>query len=293
MQINKLIYFLSVANHLNFTKAAQECYLAQPAISQQITSLEQEVGFQLFKRSSRSVELTEAGKTFYEEIKNVVERYKNAVKKAENIAYGFKGMITIGVCGDVEEIFLPQILNKFKGMYPLIDVKFKKASIEEIRKQLENKIYDVVFTWPYDIEDLKSIDYKIIFEEDACAMMNFDNDLASKSAVSREELAGENNIMIEYKEKTKNYKYFCEFYSKHNIIPKSIITVPDGSILNLMIDLNMGISIVPKIIKKLNRPKVSFVEIEGEPHPIKFCLAYLKDNTNPCVDLFVKEASIS
>lgn len=134
MKINKLIYFLSVAEHLNFTKAAEECYLAQPAISQQITSLEQEIGFQLFKRSSRSVELTEAGKTFCEEIKSVVEKYKNAVKKAENVAYGFKEMIKIGICGDVEELFLPQILNKFKEMYTLIDIKFKRASIEDIRK---------------------------------------------------------------------------------------------------------------------------------------------------------------
>lgn len=48
MYINKLVYFISVAENLNFTKAAQECHLAQPAISQQINSLEHEIGFQLF-----------------------------------------------------------------------------------------------------------------------------------------------------------------------------------------------------------------------------------------------------
>lgn len=57
MQIDKIIYFISVADNLNFTKVAQECHLAQPVISQQINSLGAEVGFQLFIRTSKSVYL--------------------------------------------------------------------------------------------------------------------------------------------------------------------------------------------------------------------------------------------
>lgn len=292
MQMNKLIYFISVADNLNFTKAAKECYLAQSAISQQINSLEQELGFQLFTRTSKNVELTEAGKVFYDGVKNIVEDYKNTVKKAESVAYGYKGMITIGICGGTEEVFLPQILSKFKKMYPLIEINFKRASFEKINKELEGKIYDVVFTWPYDIEELDGIDYKIIFEDNVCAMMSSSNKLAGKAKVSREELSKENNIVVANEKKTKTYEHFLSFYSRYNIVPKSIITAADGPILSLMIDLNMGISIVPKKIKELNNGKVSFVEIEGEPHSIKFSAAYLKGNANPCVDLFINNAAI-
>lgn len=98
--------------------------------------------------------------------------------------------------------------------------------------------------------------------------------------------------MVAYEEKTKTYKHFSEFYGEYNIKPRSIITVEDSEILNLMIDLNMGISIVPKRIKELNSSRFSFVEIQGEPHSIKFCVAYLKENTNPCVELFVNNAAI-
>ena len=105
MQIDKIIYFISVADNLNFTKVAQECHLAQPVISQQINSLGAEVGFQLFIRTSKSVVLTEAGKVFYEEVKNVVEGYKNAVRNAERVAFGFKGVITIGICGALKKFF--------------------------------------------------------------------------------------------------------------------------------------------------------------------------------------------
>ncbi|AQR96831.1 HTH-type transcriptional regulator GltC [Clostridium saccharoperbutylacetonicum] len=292
MYINKLVYFISVAENLNFTKAAQECHLAQPAISQQINSLEHEIGFQLFIRTSKNVVLTEAGKVFYEEVKKIIGGYKTAVKKAESVAYGFEGMITIGICGGTEEVFLPQILKEFKEMYPLIGFEFRRAAFNDISKQLENKIYDIVFTWPYDLEGLKNIGYKIIFEDEACAMMSFNNKISEKPRVSRGELAMENNIMVAYEEKTKTYKHFSEFYGEYNIKPRSIITVEDSEILNLMIDLNMGISIVPKRIKELNSSRFSFVEIQGEPHSIKFCVAYLKENTNPCVELFVNNAAI-
>ena len=62
MKIEKLYYFLSVARHLNFTRAAQECHIAQPAISEQISSLEKELGVQLFERGARSIRLTAAGR---------------------------------------------------------------------------------------------------------------------------------------------------------------------------------------------------------------------------------------
>ncbi|CAG9708191.1 LysR family transcriptional regulator substrate-binding protein [Clostridium neonatale] len=177
-------------------------------------------------------------------------------------------------------------------MYPLIEIDFKKASFNKISKELENKIYDVVFTWSYDIEESKNISNKIIFEDEACAMISFNNKLAGKFKVSREELAVENNIMVAYEEKLKTYKHFSDFYGKYNIKPKPIMTVVDSPILKLMIDLNMGVSIVPKRINDLNNSRFSFVEIEGIYHSIKFSVAYLIENTNPCVELFVNNASI-
>ncbi len=292
MHMNKLVYFISVAENLNFTKAAQECHLAQPAISQQINSLEDELGFKLLIRSSKNVELTEAGKVFYEEVKNVVEGYKNAVKKAESMAYGYTGVIRIGICGGTEEVFLSRIIKEFRKMYPLIEVEFKRASLHDISKQLENKIYDLVFTWPYDIDESKKIGNKVIFEDEVCAMISQSNDLSNKSSVSREELALENNIMLAYEEKTKTYKHFLDFYNKYGLKPKSILPVADSQILKLMIELNLGISIIPKRFRELQSNRFSYVEIEGKPHKIKFSIAYLKENTNPCVELFVNNASI-
>ena len=68
MKIEKIYYFLSVAKHCNFTKAAKECHIAQPAISKQMLSLEKELGFSLFERQNHRVKLSPAGEEFYKSI---------------------------------------------------------------------------------------------------------------------------------------------------------------------------------------------------------------------------------
>jgi len=288
MQINKLYYFISVAKYLNFTKAAEECHLAQSAMSQQINSLENELGFKLFKRTSRNVILTESGKVFYKNIKNVINDYNSAVRKAESAAYGYKGVLTIGICGANEQIVLPPKLKEFKKDYPLIEIRFKKANYDEIQKELEDGIYDVVFTWPYDFEDLKDIDYKVTFREDVAAMVSLENHLSKKNIVTRDELSKERNLVITSDKNTNTYKHFCSFYTEEQLKNALIETVADDSIVRLMLELNMGITIAPKSLKNFFGKNFAFIEIKGEPHTMEFCVAYLKVNSNPCVDIFLK-----
>lgn len=83
MKIEKLYYFLSVAKYQNFTKAAKECHIAQPAISKQMLSLEKELGFALFERKSRRVELTEAGREFYQSISCLIEEYEASIRRVQ------------------------------------------------------------------------------------------------------------------------------------------------------------------------------------------------------------------
>ena len=82
LKIEKLYYFLSVAKHLNFTRAAQECHIAQPAISEQISSLERELGAQASSsRGARSIRLTAAGEVSYEHISRFVQNYEQSLRE--------------------------------------------------------------------------------------------------------------------------------------------------------------------------------------------------------------------
>ena len=85
MKIEKLYYFLSVAKHQNFTRASKECHIAQPAISKQMLSLEKELGFPLFERKNRRVELTDAGKEFYDSISCLVAEYNASIQRVREM----------------------------------------------------------------------------------------------------------------------------------------------------------------------------------------------------------------
>ena len=85
MDIRGLKYFISAAECLNFTRAAKECFITQTAMSQHIANMEKELGFQLFRRNNRNVELTTAGRDFYEQMKAVVHSYDNAVRHSQNL----------------------------------------------------------------------------------------------------------------------------------------------------------------------------------------------------------------
>ena len=86
MNLYSMEYFIAVAENLSFTKAADKVHISQTTMSFQIAAMEKELGFQLFKRNKRSVQLTPAGNSFYYSARHIVDSYKEAVQKAQKLA---------------------------------------------------------------------------------------------------------------------------------------------------------------------------------------------------------------
>ncbi|MCG2730399.1 MAG: LysR family transcriptional regulator, partial [Acetobacterium sp.] len=101
MDFRKLEYFIAAVEHGSFTKAAQECFVSQTAMSQQIATMEQELDFLLFDRSGYRPTLTLAGKAFYESSKRIIGDYEQAVKQAKALKNGWSGSLRIGISGPV------------------------------------------------------------------------------------------------------------------------------------------------------------------------------------------------
>ena len=118
MSFRRIEYFLSVAKHLNFTKAARECYVAQAAISQQIKQFEEELGFKLFNRGGASVSLTPAGEYFAKQCQAVLAQYNGAVKQARFLAEGKKRDLRLGINGPYTQECIPDYLRRFRQLYP-------------------------------------------------------------------------------------------------------------------------------------------------------------------------------
>src|SRR5579872_6878625 len=125
MELRHLRYFVAVAEELSFRRASERLHLAQPPLSLQIKSLEEELGLRLFERSTRSVKLTPAGKVFLDEARSVLIGAERAQQNARKAHQGLGGPLRIGMLAPAATPRLAKILSSFRQKFP--DVQFSLA----------------------------------------------------------------------------------------------------------------------------------------------------------------------
>ncbi len=143
MTIKQLHYFIAVAETLSFTQAARRFFVAQTAISQQIAALEKELNVLLFRRNNRHVELTEAGASFYREIRPLVIRLEDAIQAASDADRRTRRQFRIGLTPDVPATVLPDILRQFHESFPSLSLNLQRDSEKELFRPLKNGDLDV------------------------------------------------------------------------------------------------------------------------------------------------------
>src|SRR6186713_1145023 len=149
MELRHLRYFVTVAELLNFTKAATRLRVAQPALSRQIRDLEDELGVQLLDRGPRAVRLTGAGATFLDEAKAVLQRSEEAVKAVRAVANGERGEIHVGYAPTPTVELLPCTLHAYQNLAPDVRVTLHDMSSEEMLRGLnEGKLHVCLMVEP-------------------------------------------------------------------------------------------------------------------------------------------------
>lgn len=128
MELRQIRYFLMVAEELNFTRAAERLHMAQPPLSQQIKALESELGFSLFSRTTRKVELTSAGRYLYERFPGIFDQTTRVVAEAREISTGARGVVRIGFVGSASYDVL------------IVVVKYLRQELPDIRVHVETEL---------------------------------------------------------------------------------------------------------------------------------------------------------
>ncbi|MBT8254459.1 MAG: LysR family transcriptional regulator [Flavobacteriaceae bacterium] len=136
MTITQLYYVLAVAEHQNFTKAAEKCFVTQPTLSMQIQKLEDQLDIQIFDRSKKPIELTEIGKKIVQQAKNIV----NEADRIQDIVDQQKGFIggefRLGIIPTIMPTLLPMFLKNFIKRYPKVKLKIEELTTEEIVERI-------------------------------------------------------------------------------------------------------------------------------------------------------------
>ena len=238
--------FISAAETLNFTKTAKILYISQPTVTHHISTLESELGYQLFERVNKQVFLTPAGKYFYKCMKSVSSEFHNAMLKAKKYGEGYKQELVVG-CGSsvFEEKFLPELIQQFKERHSDIYITFNLNPIREKMALLQEGKIDILFSTTEMNTDRKRLEYIPLRTYGMVCVMNRRNKLAGLEKITMEDIADENLILLDRNYATPEMDELQKVLEKKyqaNII-QYLSNVRHS---HLIILCNMGIAIMPE-----------------------------------------------
>lgn len=289
MDMRQLRYFIAVAEHLNFTEAAKSLFVAQSAVSQQISDLEEKIGVKLFIRNKRSVRLTNSGKVLLKEAINLVNKSAEVIEKTRQAELGIIGGLSIGFLGYTERNFLPGLIRQFKKNYPKIDLQLNQYNHGMLIDALNNDDLDIVFTLSFGIDNIGGLEKKSIINESISVVMHNEHPLANKESINISELANERFITISRHESPQGFNKTLLMCANSGFTP-NIVTQPRLlSTVLLLVDAGMGIAILPKSLQQNASSSLRFINIQGEQAKDELVIAWKKTNTNPAIPLFLDE----
>ncbi|OAI95076.1 LysR family transcriptional regulator [Pseudomonas putida] len=180
MELRHLRYFIAVAEELHFGRAAQALGISQPPLSQQIQALEQELGARLFERTNRRVALSEAGRLFLEEARQVLAQVDKAADVARRAQLGELGEMKIGFTSSAPfNSSIPKAIYSFRQRFPAVHLNLKEMSSRDVADALLDESIEVGLMRPLTLPE--SLVATELFREPLVAVLNADHPLVEGS----------------------------------------------------------------------------------------------------------------
>lgn len=280
---------MELAKCLNFTKAATNLYIAQPALSQQIADLEKQLGVTLFERNSRSVVLTPAGEILHAACPEILGKLESVRQEVLRAQAGLRGSIKIGYLYIFQPI-LPGIAQEFRKFYPDVALEFYSGNLKELEKALENGDIDIAFSWvnASEFPDNTTASYHVLWREDLCVGVHKDHPFAASGG--RDYSLLENEIFILIDENTApGFQFMArKASSETGFLIKNQTTSKDFTSIIVQIEAGMGVSVLPYGMKAFNAcsaEKIAFFPIQKDG--MDFGVVWFEDSRNAVLSLFL------
>ena len=293
MNINQLKYFIAVAEYNSFTKAANQYYISQTAITQQIHALEVQLGVTLIDRTKRPIALTPAGNVFLLEAKAILERTNTAMRKVHEASTGLVGTLRIGYTKGYERSNLSNILRSFHLEYPNILITCYRCDTDLLAAGLLNNDYDIIFTWDStNILQEETIEHKLIELAPLAVALYNAHPLAHRNSLTRRELKNESILYMSPSGSPESYgdNHFLEMYREAGYRPNILFRSSDTESILMMVAAEEGISILPSYItnKLTNADNLVFIPLVGEGEFEQIIAVWKKDNQSPALRHFIE-----
>ncbi|MDP3604018.1 MAG: LysR substrate-binding domain-containing protein [Bosea sp. (in: a-proteobacteria)] len=261
MDIRHLRCFIAVAEELHFGRAAERLGLAPPALSRQISTLEEELGCVLLTRTTRQVALTRAGLIMLEEAKSILARMDHASRAVREASLASGKMLRIGAIDAASASFVPEALVAFRERYPGVQIKFVEAMTAPLVQMLEAGKLDLALTRP----PRKPTDcaFEVLRVERPIVVLNEAHPLAARDHLTMQDLVGEPFVVPSKRIRPFAYDLVMSYFESVGAVPNVTIEATEKPAMMSAVAAGLGMALAPDWVSRLSFPGVTMRRLRG------------------------------
>jgi len=263
MELRHLRYFLAVGEALNFTKAAAQLRVAQPALSRQVQDLEDEIGVDLMKRSPRGVTLTAEGKLFLDEVRELLKRADESVEKVRALARGEYGELHVGYAPSPTVEILPPALAAFQKAVPRVKVLLHDLSSDELIAGLRNGTLELAITVEPAGEQTAGIEFEVLSTQPLWVAMTAAHSFARLKSIPLEKMAAETLVGLSRKDYPEYYRFLERLFATIHAKPRIAVECDSASSLITEVEAGRGIALASPNFKLVAGKRLLYRPLTG------------------------------
>ena len=273
MELRQLQCFVAVAEELHFRKAGERLGLSQPALSERISSLEHELGFPLFFRTTRQVSLTQAGSEFLKDAQRILADIEKSVSNVRHVAdSGLKSLRVSGV-DEALSLLFPPALIEFRKHHPNIHIELLEISSSDYHTQeLVNHRTDLAFVRnPPDDEFLSS---EFLSSQSAVVVVSKDSPLSEMEEISVEDIRNCPLIGFPKRSRPILHEMLWGSFRARGWQPNVVCEVIDKSTMLQLVAHGIGVALTPAWVQSLSPKGLKFVPYSESDLKIELYISY-------------------
>ncbi len=270
MEMHQLRYTVAVARAGNFSRAAEQCRVAQPSLSQQIQKLEEELGERLFDRLKTGVKLTPAGELFLQRAARILEEVDAAKREATDARELLRGGVTIGVLPTIAPYLLPLVLPAFIGKFPGVEITVLEDTTARLLKLA--LAYEIDFALAsHPIQDAR-LEIRELFSEELLLALPPTHPLTHKRTLHANDLDGERLIVMQ--EGHCLGDQVLRFCDRREVQARVSFRSAQVQTIQSLVSAGLGISLIPTMAVPAGRIDAPVYRSLAAPKPSRQIIAF-------------------
>jgi len=288
IELRHLRYFLAVAEELHFGRAAEKLHMAQPPLSQQIRQLEAWIGFPLFARNSRSVQLTPSGKELQKRLLQTFAKLQGDIRSVRQVGRGRRGTLDVGFISTSILTSIPQLLSRYRQQFPEVELRLHELYTSNLVQGLEDGTIDIGFL--RDGGPVPGLCTIRVLSEPFVVMLPANHPLAKRKSIPVPLLKKEPFVFFPQSAGLTAWQRTVAICEAHGFRPDIVQEAPHWITITRLVAAGIGVTIAPRCVCQIATSGVAAVELKDVDARSYIELAFDQNSTCAVIAGFLRLA---